>query len=143
MVPVPEELAHDTKRFVMGLDMRSQAYEADASFDAATAERMISALNPRCRQALSLLGGAAAAGGFLTVRDLATRAEWTEHDAAGVVTELSELAWAALGPVITVIPNGSPDVDAGTVDWNERVVVVGKGLALAVVAADDRLGEGA
>lgn len=144
MVPVPEQVAQDTKQFIAGLDVRTQAEQAAVNFNAKAADRAIGALNPRCRRALSLVAEVVAAGSRPSVQDIAKRADWAEHDTSGVISELSELLWAALGPVMTVIPSaGLPKVDSGSIDWSERVVFLRKELALEVVAADGRLAEGA
>ena len=111
--------------------------------DQQSADRLFQALNPRCRTALSLLAPASLAGRHLTVAELAAKAEWSEHEAFGVINEVSELVWAAFGPIIGVVPRTFAKVGSGSINWNERDVVVYKDLAEAVVAADARVAEGA
>ena len=143
MVPVPEELANEAKRFLMALEARFNAARATGPVDPQLADRLFRALNPRCRTALSLLAPASLAGSHLTVADLAAKAMWTEHEAFGVINELSELVWRAFGPIMGVVPSASAEVDASSINWNERVVVVYKNLAMAVVAAENQSAGGA
>ena len=61
-----------------------------------------------------------------------------------MINEVSELVWVAFGqPIMGVVPSATATVAAGSVNWNERVIIVFKDLAAFVVAADARVAEGA
>jgi hypothetical protein len=136
MVPVPEELVTDTKMFLMGLDLRTTAARDGEGLAPETVDRMLNALNARSRTALSHLATASLAGRHLTMTDLSAITGWTVHDAAGVVTELNALVWEAFGPLMAAVGD-TPDVDRGTLNWDERRVVIWRELASVVVAADE------
>ncbi len=138
MVPVPEELVVATRTYLMGLDMRSIAGTPGVALDPDALERMLSALNPDGRLALSILAAASSVDKHLTVAELASKAGWSEHATAGVVTELIALVASAFGVMLTMLAGPKADVEAGAIDWNERLVVVWKDLATAVVAVDVR-----
>ena len=42
----------------------------------------------------------------------------------GLVHELSELVWAAFGPLMSVVKTAPSDVQAGEINWDERKVFV-------------------
>ena len=135
MVPVPEDLADEVKRYLMQIDMRAAAKER-TSLDVETVCRDLPAFNDRCRLALSALARATLTGTHLTVGELAEQLGWASHDTVGVVQELNELVWAAFGPFIALVKKSPTDKHAGAVDWNEREVVVWQELAEAVVSAE-------
>ena len=68
MVPVPEQVAHDTKQFIAGLDVRTQAEQAGANFDADAPIGRWGPSTARCRRALSLVAEVVATGGRPSVQ---------------------------------------------------------------------------
>jgi hypothetical protein len=140
MVPVPEEHADKTKKFVRQLDMRTRSTQEETKVDTESAAAVIRVLNAGCRTVLSLLADAALADRTdLTIGDVATDLQWTEHETVGVLHELNELVWEAFGPMMMIMPTASAGPIAGMVDWNERNVVLWRELAVAVVAAEAQL----
>ena len=137
MMPVPERLTRDVEHFLMETDMRARAADRGVELDPASVSDLIRVLNARCRSAFVKLSEAALANQNLTLAELARAMHLSEYETMGLVQELSELVWAALGPFVSIVVTTPLDVAAGKVNWDERKVFVWKALADAVVAAQE------
>ena len=141
MVPVPLELAASAKQFLMEMDMRARAAERGTKVDAEAVVEMVAVLNPRCREALSVVSEAALNDKPPTLRELAASIHRTEYETMGVVQELNDLIWAAFGPLISIVSTAAPEGRPGEINWDGRKVIVWKVLAEAVVTVEQELTE--
>ncbi len=140
MVPVPIELEREVRFFLMQQDMRARS-EEHASLDEQHVASLLSVLNPRCRTLLLVLARETLAGDNPTIRELISSVQWTDYETVGALHELIELVWKAFGQRMSFVPTTATDPTRGSIDWNERRVILWQDLALAVVATEDRLSD--
>jgi hypothetical protein len=135
MVPVPAQLEEATKLFLMQRDMVA-ASKARTNLDPETVRRLLPQFNERCRATLVYLSRETLRRRVPTIADVANAMGWSEHEAAGIVQEVSELVWTAFGPLLSVMRGEAADLGSGSLNWSVRTIAVWKDLAEAVVASD-------
>ena len=136
MMPVPEALTRDVGHFLMETDM-ARAADRRVELDPTSVSDFLRVLNAPCRNAFVKLSEAALTNQNMTLAELARAMHLSEHETMGLVHELSELVWAALGPLLSVVITTPLDTQAGEINWDERKVFVWRSLAEAVVATED------
>jgi hypothetical protein len=139
MVPIPEEHLADAKLFLMQRDMIAMAARGGTPVTEESVFTLLSALNPRARTVLLLLAETAIEGNHLTVGEIAASLGWSVHETSGIVHELRELVWEALGPVMTLMTTATPIPANGVLNWYEQKVTTWQELALAVKATEGQI----
>jgi hypothetical protein len=123
--------------------MRSIAAQEGTQVDVEAIVEMMPILGTRSRTALSILAKATIVERRLTIGELAKTMQLPEYETVGIVQELMELVWKRFGPTMSVVRTAPLKPKAGAIDWHERQVVVWTALAVAVVAAEAQLADGA
>jgi hypothetical protein len=135
MVPVPEELAPKVLQFISWRDQpllkdlqeafgdAEQAPNGAApSRDGDPVSQVFTRLDDQSRSVLAVVAAAALGGEQLTVTETAQRAEVSERELIGIVTEVNNLVAGAGGSLVTILVTDIEGAQDEAFSWAKRLV---------------------
>jgi hypothetical protein len=129
MVPVPEDVAEDVRRFVQWTTGASER----PALDPPTVSRALATLDPPCRQMLSLVAQATVSGKGATITRIARALRCSPREVMGTMLDLNHLMRIG-DAAVALIPQRVPGVPDDELD--ERIITMTEDAARVVVAAE-------
>jgi hypothetical protein len=77
----------------------------------------------------------------MTVAEIASAMQRSEHETLGIINETRELLWGSVGNKFSMLATEKVDASSGSIDWSKMKVVVYHDLANAVLAAEELLSD--